>query len=325
MSDKTLLLISSIPDDQKFAAAIAATAALTLITANDTTQAVETLQTQKPSAVIVSIDSAEQYQAFEKTIQETIGLFSEALSSNTMHFLSSLELEKLTFLLKSPLFGHYIFRNYTDPVEAGTHYGRVVRATQENRAFGLSCLLKPGTKVQTVKLAVSVQKVEAVEAVKMFLISGKFQSRMATLIANAVDELLLNAIFDAPVDELGKPLYNRTARSTVLKLEDKSAVELQLAFDGDHVFVTVIDNYGSLDKEKLLTHLSKYYGEEAYQLKTATAGAGLGLATVFRTGGSFFFASEMGVRTETTVIFKRTASFRDFKDQFRFLSTQFYF
>lgn len=325
MSEKTLLLISPLAEIEPFARAAAAAAQLKLVVVPDTAQAIEILKTQTPSAVFVSIESSEEYQNFEKTIQDSIGIFSETLHSNSMHFISALELEKLTFVLRSPLFGHYIYRNYTDPTEAGTRYGRVVLATQLGRAFGLASLLKPGTKIQTVSLASSTQKNEAIEAVKFYLVSAKFQARMATLIANAVDELLLNAIFDAPIDELGKPIYARTARATVIKLEEKSAVEMQLAFDGEQVAIMVADRYGSLDKERLLTHLSKFYGEENYQLKTNTAGAGLGLATVFRSGGSFFFASENGVRTETTVFFKRTASYREFKDQFRFISTQFYF
>ena len=85
------------------------------------------------------------------------------------------------------------------------------------------------------------------------------------------------------------------------------------------------DLYGSLDKNRLLSHISKIYKEEEYRVRTAVAGAGIGLATVFRTGGSFFFVSEQGVRTEVTVFFKRTDNFREFKDQFRFISTQFYF
>jgi hypothetical protein len=89
--------------------------------------------------------------------------------------------------------------------------------------------------------------------------------------------------------------------------------------------LTAIDLFGSLDKNKLLSHISKIYTDEEYKVKTSVAGAGIGLATVFRSGGSFFFVSEARVRTEVTVFFKRTDSFREFKDQFKFLSTQFYF
>jgi hypothetical protein len=127
------------------------------------------------------------------------------------------------------------------------------------------------------------------------------------------------------VDELGKQKYVTTARNVDFELSGKSKVEMNIGFDQNYVVITAVDHYGSLDKNKLMTHISKIYTKEEYRIKTSIAGAGIGLATVFQTGGSFFFVSDQGVKTEVTVFFKRTENFRDFKDQFRFISTQFYY
>jgi hypothetical protein len=223
------------------------------------------------------------------------------------------------------LFGHFVNRNFGNPKEAGQFYSRIVQATLAEKSFGMASLLKPGTKIQTVQLVLSSQKSNAVEAIKTYLVAAKFQSRMATVVANAVDELLMNSIFDAPVDEIGKSLYSSTPRSTVLKLEGKGSVEMNVGFDGNYVAISAVDHYGSLDKAKLLSHISKIYDKEEYKIRTSVAGAGIGLATVFRSGGSFFFVSESRVKTEVTVFFRKTDNFREFKDQFRFISTQFYF
>jgi hypothetical protein len=185
--------------------------------------------------------------------------------------------------------------------------------------------MKPGTRIQSLKLVSSDQKQSAVDAIKNYIIAAKFQSRIASLVSNAIDEILMNAIFDAPTDPLGKQLYISTPRSTVFKLEGKSEVEMQVGFDGTYVGITAIDRFGSLDKAKLLAHVTKVYTEEEYKIKTSQAGAGIGLATVYKTGGSFFFSSESRERTEVTVFFRKTDSYREFRDQFRFFSTQFYF
>jgi hypothetical protein len=74
-----------------------------------------------------------------------------------------------------------------------------------------------------------------------------------------------------------------------------------------------------------MAHISKVYTNEEYKVRSTVAGAGIGLATVFQSGGSFFFSSDNHVQTEVTVFFRRTDSYRDFKDQFKFLATQFYF
>jgi hypothetical protein len=194
----------------------------------------------------------------------------------------------------------------------------------KDRAFNLQTLMKPGTKIQSLKLVSSGQKQSAVDAAKNYIIAAKFQTRIASLVSNAIDEILMNAIFDAPTDELGKPLYSSTPRSTVMKLEGRAEVEMQVGFDGTYVGITAIDKFGSLDKAKLLAHVIKVYTDEEYKIKTSQAGAGIGLATVYRTGGSFFFSSESRERTEVTVFFRKTDSYREFRDQFRFFSTQFY-
>lgn len=322
---KTLLLISSHSSDQVFAAELAIAAGLSLKHVKDPEEGAAIIAQETDPVVFVDATTEEHYQKFENAVQKTVGLFSDKVNANFIHFLSVDELGKVQFLAQSPLFGHFVQRSFANPKEAGQHYARFVKATLSERAFGLAPLLAPGTKIQVVKFASTSQKLNAVEAIKSYLLAAKFQSRMATVIANGVDEILMNAMFDAPVDDLGRQVHSSTPRSTILPLSEKSAVEMHVGFDGKYVGVTAIDLYGSLDKAKLLSHISKIYVKEEYKIRTSTAGAGIGLATVFRSGGSFFFVSEAQARTEVHVFFKKTDNFREFKDQFRFISTQFYF
>lgn len=298
---------------------------MTLKAVNTPREGVQLIAAGGAAVIFADASSQAQYQELEITIQESVGLFSELVNSNSFHFISALPLEKVDYLIQSPIFGHFIYRNYGDAKFSGDHYGRIVKASLGERAFGLKQLLKPTAKVQVVKISHSSQKREAVEAVKNYMIAAKFQSRMATVVANAVDELIMNAIFDAPVDDLGKQKYVATSRATPLVLDGQSLVEMHVGYDGLYVAITAVDQFGSLDKARLLDHISKIYTEEEYKVRSSSAGAGIGLATVFRTGGSFFFVSENRVRTEVTVFFRRTETFRDFKEQFRFISTQFYF
>ncbi len=325
MSSKNLLLISSHPLDQSFAVEVALSAGLSLKTAPDAIQGASILATEDIQVVIADASTAEQYQALEAAIQSKVGLFSDKVNGNAFHFISGNDLDQAPYLILSPLFGSFILRNFENAKDAGEQYGKVIKATLDGHAFGLQRFIKPGTKIQTLKLASSTQKQEAVDAVRNYLVAAKFQTRMAAVIANAVDELLMNAMFDAPVDELGKQVYAALPRSTPLKLDGKAAVEMQVAFDGNYVAVTAVDLWGSLEKVKLMSHIAKVYRSEEYKVRTTTAGAGIGLATVFRSGGSFCFASESHSRTEVTVFFQRLDNYRQFKDQFRFITTQFYF
>ncbi|MDR3608468.1 MAG: hypothetical protein P4M08_13955 [Oligoflexia bacterium] len=321
----SLLLISDIPEDHAFATQVAKSVGCVLIHAKSPEEGAKMLRDQSPKFIFIDGSSAKTYQKFEEAIHETVGLFSELIQPNMIHFISSETMDSIPHLTQSPLFGHLIFRKFDKLDECAPVYARVLAATAKERAFGLENFLRPGTKIQTIQLKSSDQKQGAVGALTNYLNQAKFQPRMATQISNAVDELLMNAIFDAPIDDTGKTLYSNTPRSTIFKLEGKSAVEMQVGFDGEYVGITVVDHYGSLDKARLLNHVSKNYSDETYKLKLHQAGAGIGLATIYQNGGSFFFSSCVRERTEVTVFFRRTKSFVEFKNQFRFFSTQFYF
>lgn len=322
---KTLLLFSSHPADKVFATSAAAEAGLSVLFVTDPDAAVALIDQEEPLAVLVDASSRAQYQAFEGALQESLGLFSEKVNPGSIHFISSQALEEVDYLIQSPIFGNYIVRDTLDPGFNGIRYGRVIRAALGNKAFGLEQSLKKDTKIQKIAITRSTQKQDAVNAVRAFVLSAKFPTRTASIIANAVDELLMNAIFDAPVDETGRQQYATVSRSTDMPLEGKAQVELQVGFDGQVLGITAVDQFGSLDKQRLLSHISKIYVNEEYKVKTSVAGAGIGLATVFRSGGSFLFVSEAHVRTEVSVFFQRFDNYKQFKEQFHFLSTQFYF
>ncbi|HAR41542.1 MAG TPA: hypothetical protein DCS07_02745 [Bdellovibrionales bacterium] len=321
---KALLLISTVPEDRAFSEQVASTAGLTLKITPRVDDAIQIIANEEPAIIFVDTSTEAQYLELHNKIQNSVGLFSNKVRCNSIHFLSNQNIEETKFLIQSPLFGNYVMRNFIDP-RVGEHYGHLVAGSLSERPFGLAQLMKPGTKIQKVVVKQSEQKQDAVEAVRSFMVAAKFQSRMATVVANAVDELLMNAIFDAPVDAMGRQMFANLPRNAHIDLIDRSAVEMQVAYDGFYVGVTAIDLFGSLDKLKLLSHMSKIYTQEEYKVRSSGAGAGIGLATVFRSGGSFFFASEAGSRTEVTVFFRKTDSFREFKDQFRFISTQFFF
>jgi hypothetical protein len=320
-----LILISARPEDARFAAQVADSARLVLRNAKTPADAMKLVLAEEGCVLMVDASTQAQYLEFEGSVQNAIGLFSSRLNANHLHYLTSGDIYEVPYLIQSPLFGNFIHRNFDQDPNVGEHYGRLVAATLGDRAFGTDKLVKPGTKVQTIPLKMSTQKQEAVEAVRNYLVALKFQSRMATVIANAVDELLMNAIFDAPVDAMGRHLFESTSRATNFNLDGQRSVELHVAYDGAYVTLTAVDLFGSLDKNRLLSAISKIYTDQEYRVRSAVAGAGIGLATVFHSGGSFLFSSENRSKTEVTVFFKRCDSYREFKSQFRFLATQFYF
>lgn len=320
----SLLLISNRDDDRGFAAEVAVAAGLSLKMVPSAAEGVKLIAAESPNQVFIDATSEKEYLLFERVAQETLGLFSDRLNPNSIHFIYGGELSGSQYLIKSPLFGNAFDRNYGDVKYTAQLFGKVVKAQCESNVFGLQNLLGPQAKIQSIKFQRTGQKQEAVDAVRSLAAQLKFQGRVSSSIANAADEIIMNAMFDAPVDAMGKRLYSGMARSTDMPLPADKPVVLQVGYDGIYFALTVSDQFGSVDKASLLEHISKNYADEEYKIKLTTASAGLGLATIFSGGGSLFFACEAGVRTEVTLFFRRTESYREFKNQFQFLCTQFY-
>lgn len=325
--EQILLLVSSRPDDLIFANKVAELTGLQLLQTTDLDVITNVIKEKELSAIFVDLGSRENFKAFEAAIHDQVGLFSERLNSNRFHYISDQDLEEKKFLLESPLFGNFIYRKFDGPdkaSKAGVRYAYVVKSTMAERAFGIRNFFHPKSQVQTITMKRSTQKQQVVEALRAYLIKAKYPTRMANTIANAVDELIMNAIFAAPTDELGRRTYDQTPRDTDIMLDGKSSIEVSIAFDGIQVGVCATDQFGSVDKEKVLKHLSTLYKDEQYKMKMSTAGAGIGLATTFRNGGSLLFLCEKNSKTEVCVIFERLDNIREFKDQFRYIVNQYY-
>jgi hypothetical protein len=318
--DRKIILISKKAEDQEFARQVAETSEIPLSVFGTPAEAVAAAKSSTRNILFADISSDEQFNEFTHELQQLIGTGANQISPNLVHFISSESLEKMKVLAHSNVFGHFILRRYGNPKESGAYYGRILQNLCNNQAFGLENLLSSKGSVHIMKISHSMEKKKVLESISNYLLKEtSFRDRMADVMITAVDELLMNAIYDAPADDKGNQQMRNLARNTPLPLDGKSSVELQMGFDGEYVAFTVIDRFGTLNKAKLLKHLSASH-EADHLVDQIVLNAGIGLATTFRTGGSLVFVSEPGVRTEVTTFFKQTASYKEFRNQFRFIS-----
>ena len=109
---KSLLLISKRDDVAAFAAEVAVAAGLSLSQADTPKAGAQIIADSKENSLIIFVDASteNEYQEFETAIQETVGLFSDKINANAIHFISSEDLERVEYLIKSPIFGHFLLR-----------------------------------------------------------------------------------------------------------------------------------------------------------------------------------------------------------------------
>jgi hypothetical protein len=270
-------------------------------------------------ALFADVRDEEAHKIITKALTKALQSPACALSSESIYFLTGLPIEKAQYLINGPTVFNHVMRNYKDPKEAGQLYGRILKAVLGGAVFSLSELLGEKARTKLIKPLRSTDKPAAIETVLKFLEEVKFHPRIAAKIAGAADELLMNAIFDAPTDEQGRSIYDEEPRTTEIPLQGRQSVEMQVGFDGKYAAVLVSDQFGSLNPKVLREKLAKNFASPEY-VPLESAGAGLGIFTVFHSGGSLFFLVRKGARTDALVFFRNTETFREFREQFRFFT-----
>lgn len=130
--------------------------------------------------------------------------------------------------------------------------------------------------------------------------------RTAERLADVSHELLMNAMYDAPVDETGHPRYAQD-RSAGITLEDQEVPTFRLASDGMTLALQVVDTFGRLERHQALRSISRGLmaaeTDEHEVLDTSHGGAGLGLFRIYSASAATVFEVEAGRYTMVTAFF----------------------
>jgi hypothetical protein len=121
-------------------------------------------------------------------------------------------------------------------------------------------------------------------------------------IEQCLDEMLMNALYDAPVDDQGRPIFSEIPTKTRISLRVEQKVVVQYACDGKQFVVGVRDAFGTLDRDTVLRYLHKCLHNEQ-QIDRKTGGAGLGLYLITNSSTGVYFNVLPGVATEAVCTF----------------------
>ncbi len=128
-------------------------------------------------------------------------------------------------------------------------------------------------------------------------------SRHVLALEQAVDELLLNALYDAPRDETGSPRYAglSPADRVALRALPGESARVRFASDGVRVVVGVADFLGQLRRDTVLDYLIRCAMAQARHtspLENKKSGAGVGLFLTASAASELFFRLWRGRLTE---------------------------
>lgn len=213
---------------------------------------------------------------------------------------------------------HHLHRRYGGA--APEVYARLAASSTSITPLGLEKYFAPDVMSSRITLKRSSHKSAAVEAVQNLLVRQQINGRLAALTAQAVDELIMNALFDAPALPDGTRYRRHLDRGDDFPLIEKEEIEVSIISSESYLGICVTDHFGSLSRDTLLSFARKDYSVENYAVREEDPGAGLGVYGILNAGVSMIFTSLPGVKTEASVIIPRTESFKDFRSGFRFLT-----
>ncbi len=173
--------------------------------------------------------------------------------------------------------------------------------------FGIEKVVPWGVKVYSILVGDYQEKSVAIAAVSDFAASMGVRRKYRESIDQCLDEMLMNALYDAPVDSAGKQTMAEIPTKTRISLRMEQKAVVQYACDGNFFALSVRDSFGTLKGDTVVKYLDKCL-HSAEQIDRKVGGAGLGLYIICNAATEFMVNLHPGLATEATCLFDLTAA-----------------
>jgi hypothetical protein len=168
--------------------------------------------------------------------------------------------------------------------------------------FGLEKHVPWGAQIHSYLVGDYQEKSLCIAQVSEFAEIMSVRRKYRESIEQCLDEMLMNALYDAPVDEQGRPIFSEIPTKTRISLRVEQKVVVQYACDGKQFVVGVRDAFGTLERDTVLRYLHKCLHSEQ-QIDRKAGGAGLGLYLITNSSTGVYFNVLPGVATEAVCTF----------------------
>jgi len=210
-------------------------------------------------------------------------------------------LQEFTRLLDDVRINHIISR---DEIENGVFV--TAQKLLSGDIFGIERYLPEGTPVHYCRLNDFEGRGKAIDTVLDFAAESKIRSRLREGIGKVCEELLMNALYDAPVDESGVQVFAEIDPHDRVATCSPRPVSIRYAATETQFAIAVRDRYGRLAKNTIISYINKCLTSDN-QIDRKTYGAGLGLYIVANAAASYVVNVAYDIATEVICTFDRKA------------------
>ena len=161
-----------------------------------------------------------------------------------------------------------------------------------NDLFGAEKYLLWGTELQTHVVTRASQRTHLVDQLAESVRARGQSARVASAAMLLADELVSNAVHNAPVDAAGRHYRKDLPRDGELELDERHQVRLRWGCDARYLAIEVTDQFGSLDRDTCIHALARS------DVRDSGGGAGMGITLAYRSCDHLVFNLAPGRRTE---------------------------
>jgi hypothetical protein len=178
------------------------------------------------------------------------------------------------------------------------------------KPLGASPYLIEGFSTTEATIIDSAAKNAALTAVMELAEALELSDEKKRRIEIVTEELLLNALYDAPRDRDGRPIFMGLDRRTAVTLDSEMPVRLHYGCDGRNFVVSVTDRWGALQRQSVVDSLRKLLDPRSVRPTPGTSGAGLGLMLTYGASNQLIVHAMPGRFTEVTSVMHVSGSNR---------------
>lgn len=179
--------------------------------------------------------------------------------------------------------------------------------------FGIEQYLAPHTVIHRELITASKERDRINSKVQKFAEACQLGQQLARVSFGISEELLMNAIFDAP-QAAGIERFKDFDQTIPIALEPHEYGELSYGCDGQTLVISSSDPFGALKKVTLLKYLKKVLRREDGEglIDEKKGGAGLGLFKILYSSHGLVCNVSPGKRTEIMAVIDINDPLRDF-------------
>lgn len=218
----------------------------------------------------------------------------------------------LKFLVETKTINHVLGRRDFDTPPRAWEIMMVARRLAGVSAAPLSGFLDWGYSSLDLDVRTTSDRDAAVAKIQEFVAALQLPKRVAEMFGELAHELLMNAMYDAPIDAQGHAKYAGDRKADI-RLADHERPVVRVATDGSRLVVQVRDPFGRLERRHVFDGLAR--GLAGGEMDQSHGGAGLGMMVCHNSSSAMFFDVVRGKSTEVTAMFELDMNLRELRTQ----------